>query len=759
MKKLFLFWLLGFFLSATVYAQKIPQGMKYQAVARNLSGEILVNQKISLKISLGGISSGSKSLVNYYSEAHDVITDQLGLFTLVIGEGKVQTGTFDKIPWSTEDIWMQVAIKDKGKTDFTTISNSKLLAVPYAFHAGSANSLSNNSNNKISSQTVSNAGVPAQSWSLFGNSNTGPGDKLGTTDFADLIMVTNNIERLKIEANGNVDIARSLKIGADLTVDSSAFLNKIGGSTFNYGAFTVDRISPTYLTGTLMVDKSTNLNDSFNVNNESPTALTGTLTVDKRTDLKNTLNVTGTTNLNDSLHVNGVSNLNGQVTISATLPPAEGVIDNYPLIVQGSRNGISVKIQGATPNRNENFITFWDGNGNARGRIEGFTNITEPNRSEFIDLVNNSDTTSGGTSQDPNQPLPDVPTPLQNVNNNYAFGALTQTLSVVRDIVKFVINLIACVAGVGVFGDCDDVAWSAIDAVVSGVQLGAYIAYNQGNPGVAYESGGADYAEWLPKSDKEEVMGFGDVVGVKAGVISRTFADADKFMVVSRNPGVIGGLPGEGEELVYEKIAFMGQVPVKVIGEVHKEDYILPSGNGDGMAIAVSPDSMKTRDFKRIIGIAWSESDPDKEFNYINTAVGINANDMAETIEDMQVILNNVQMALKKVVPGYNPSLYNVDKKVTKFATDYTKTQSLKEIAGNNINMSQYSNATDALKGIKQYALAQGMNLSEYPYLTELFDNPTPELAQKALEHYQKVLAKVEHLIANAEKKRNASGK
>ncbi len=407
MKKLFLFCLLSFFLAATVYAQKIPLGMKYQAVARNLSGEILANQEISLKISLGSFSTGSKSLVNYYSETHDVITDQLGLFTLVIGEGKVQSGTFNEIPWSTEDIWMQVAIKDKGKTDFSTISNSKLLAVPYAFHAGTANSLSNN---KISSQTVSNAGVPSQSWSLFGNSTTGPGDKLGTTDFVDLIMVTNNIERLKIEANGNVDIARSLKIGADLTVDSSAFLNKIGGSTFNYGSFTVDRVSPTYLTGTLMVDKSTNLNDSFNVNSESPTALTGTLTVDKFTNLKNKLQVDGTSKLNDSVNVNGPTNLNGQVIISATLPPAEGVIDNYPLIVQGSRNGISVKIQGATPNRNENFITFWDGNGNARGRIEGFTNITEPNRSEFIDLVNNSDTTSGGTSQDPNQPLPDVPT-------------------------------------------------------------------------------------------------------------------------------------------------------------------------------------------------------------------------------------------------------------------------------------------------------------------------------------------------------------
>ena len=40
------------------------------------------------------------------------------------------------------------------------------------------------------------------------------------------------------------------------------------------------------------------------------------------------------------------------------------------------------------------------------------------------------------------------------------------------------------------------------------------------NIGVAYESGGADYAEWLKKADPNEVLSFGDVVGVKAGIIS-----------------------------------------------------------------------------------------------------------------------------------------------------------------------------------------------------------------------------------------------
>ena len=43
---------------------------------------------------------------------------------------------------------MQVAIKDKGKSIFETISNSKLLAVPYAFHAETAVKLVGTSTNE-----------------------------------------------------------------------------------------------------------------------------------------------------------------------------------------------------------------------------------------------------------------------------------------------------------------------------------------------------------------------------------------------------------------------------------------------------------------------------------------------------------------------------------------------------------------------------------------------------------------------------------
>ena len=115
----------------TVYAQSVPQGMKYQAVARNLSGEVMANQAIAIKIALQG--NGANAGV-HYTERHDVITNQFGLFSLVVGDGIVDQGDFANVPWSSEDIWMEVAIKNAGESSFSTISSSKLLAVPYAFH-------------------------------------------------------------------------------------------------------------------------------------------------------------------------------------------------------------------------------------------------------------------------------------------------------------------------------------------------------------------------------------------------------------------------------------------------------------------------------------------------------------------------------------------------------------------------------------------------------------------------------------------------
>src|SRR5688572_26521219 len=150
-------------LCAAVYAQQ-PKGMKYQAVARDHTGAILANKKIALKITLGAEGAGGTV---YYTELHEVVTTPFGLFDLVIGEGKPEKGTFAGVPWSVSDVWMQVAIRGEQRGDFIVISNSRLLAVPYAFHAMTANELVSKSvpeKTAAPNSTAQKEGVPSQNW-------------------------------------------------------------------------------------------------------------------------------------------------------------------------------------------------------------------------------------------------------------------------------------------------------------------------------------------------------------------------------------------------------------------------------------------------------------------------------------------------------------------------------------------------------------------------------------------------------------------
>src|SRR5688572_10765039 len=77
---------------------QIPQGINYQAVARNSSNGVLAIQGVRVKISIiDSIPSG----VIQYSETHTVTTNQFGLFNIVIGTGNVVSGTFTSITWPT----------------------------------------------------------------------------------------------------------------------------------------------------------------------------------------------------------------------------------------------------------------------------------------------------------------------------------------------------------------------------------------------------------------------------------------------------------------------------------------------------------------------------------------------------------------------------------------------------------------------------------------------------------------------------------
>lgn len=112
-----------------------PQGMNYQAVARDNAGVILSNQQVDMRLS---ITDGDEGPV-LYQETQVTTTNQFGLLTLNIGAGAPVSGDFSGIPWSTINAWLLVEMDAGIGIDYVKMGSSPLLSVPYALYAASGN--------------------------------------------------------------------------------------------------------------------------------------------------------------------------------------------------------------------------------------------------------------------------------------------------------------------------------------------------------------------------------------------------------------------------------------------------------------------------------------------------------------------------------------------------------------------------------------------------------------------------------------------
>ncbi|WP_294821184.1 hypothetical protein [uncultured Flavobacterium sp.] len=129
MKKIYLLLL---FVTCSMMAQ-IPQGFSYQAVALNTSGNPVASSPVSVRLSiLEGSATGEAS----YVELHNPTTNNVGLFTLTIGQGTPQTGTFAGVNWALTSKFLKVEIDVANGSNYITVGSSQLLSVPYAMYAG-----------------------------------------------------------------------------------------------------------------------------------------------------------------------------------------------------------------------------------------------------------------------------------------------------------------------------------------------------------------------------------------------------------------------------------------------------------------------------------------------------------------------------------------------------------------------------------------------------------------------------------------------
>ncbi|HET9136061.1 MAG TPA: hypothetical protein VFO76_05435, partial [Candidatus Kapabacteria bacterium] len=159
--------------------------------------------------------------------------------------------------------------------------------------------------------------------------------------------------------------------------------------------------------------------------------------------------------------------------------------------------------------------------------------------------------------------------------------------------------------------------------------------------GVTFESGAGDYAEWLERADHNEKLTIGDVVAVVNGKITKNTTGASQLMVVSWKPCVLGNTPEVGKEQFYNKVAFMGQIPVKMFCAVKKGDYIVPDGNNNGFAKAISPSELTSDNFNAVLGVAWE--DAPLGIKFVKVVVGLRPNEMASVIQDQAKKIENLR--------------------------------------------------------------------------------------------------------------------
>lgn len=123
--------IIAFVFIQTLSAQA-PQKMSYQAVIRNANNELLNNTNVAIKISLLENSENGNAV---YVETQNATTNANGLVSIKIGEGKIQSGSFDLIDWGNNSYFIKTQTDLTGGTNYSITGVSELMSVPYALYA------------------------------------------------------------------------------------------------------------------------------------------------------------------------------------------------------------------------------------------------------------------------------------------------------------------------------------------------------------------------------------------------------------------------------------------------------------------------------------------------------------------------------------------------------------------------------------------------------------------------------------------------
>lgn len=113
----------------SLFAQEIPQGIRYQAIIRN-GNQLLTNTPVTVEFSINQLGQA------IYRETQSLTTNAYGLILATVGDGTTTLGQFSAIGWVDQPTELQVKV-DMG-SGMVDLGAERLLTVPYAFYADRA---------------------------------------------------------------------------------------------------------------------------------------------------------------------------------------------------------------------------------------------------------------------------------------------------------------------------------------------------------------------------------------------------------------------------------------------------------------------------------------------------------------------------------------------------------------------------------------------------------------------------------------------
>lgn len=118
---------IGFFINA-----QSPEFINYQAVARDNNGDLIKNYSLIVKACIQNDINNPNCI---YEEYFDVETNELGLFSLSIGDGNSTIGSFNDIKWGQYYTYLNIQLDLQDGNGFVDMGTTSFNSVPYALYA------------------------------------------------------------------------------------------------------------------------------------------------------------------------------------------------------------------------------------------------------------------------------------------------------------------------------------------------------------------------------------------------------------------------------------------------------------------------------------------------------------------------------------------------------------------------------------------------------------------------------------------------